>query len=292
MRCRLKRPTPKPSTPSPTLSEWAAAYPSLRPDLSPTTLSNYAGTLALLVEFVGGDTRLADVTKRIADDWRIWLTKPTNGERRSTYTIHSHIARARAAFTVAKNRGDVTANPFDGVTVRRGDIERDWAEVTRDDLNRLLAVCDPPWARAFALCRLAGLRRGEVFRLTWDDVDLAGGTLTVRCEESTTKRRARVVPIEPDLAAVLSVGGGTGLVCPVNMTRLHAHAVALIVKAGLEKYEKPFHTLRKNAESEWMSRYPVMSVCQWLGHSPAVAMKHYVRTSRETMSLVTGIKTQ
>ncbi len=286
----MKRPA-KP--PPPTIDEWSSTWAALRPDLSPTTLANYAGTFGLLAEFVGGDTRVSDVTKRMADDWRVWLSTPSRGvDGRSAYTVSSHLARARAAWSMAVTRGDAESNPFDGITVRTPDMDHDWAEMSRDDLRRLLDVCDPPWRRLFALCRLAGLRRGEALRLKWSDVDLVNGVLSVRCEKATTKRRSRRVPIEPDLSAILAadVGRPNALVCRVNPHNLHDQAVAIIEKAGLKKYEKPFHTLRKNVESEWMARYPVMSVCQWLGHSPAVASRYYVRTSVETMSLVTGIK--
>jgi len=56
-----------------------------------------------------------------------------------------------------------------------------------------------------------------------------------------------------------------------------------------EAWAKPYHTLRKNCETDWLAAYPVMDVCRWLGHSPTVAMKHYHQTTASTMRRAAGL---
>jgi integrase/recombinase XerD len=82
---------------------------------------------------------------------------------------------------------------------------------SRDELRRLLdaisslrrpcARVEPPTLRALLLLMYgAGLRRGEVLRLTAADVDLPHSLLTIR---HTKFFKSRLVPISPDLTKVL-----------------------------------------------------------------------------------------
>lgn len=83
---------------------------------------------------------------------------------------------------------------------------------SREDLQRLLkaiqsyhcfpARLEPPTLRAILLLLYgAGLRHGEVLRLTVGDVDLAKSLLTIR---DTKFFKARLVPVGADLTKVLS----------------------------------------------------------------------------------------
>jgi len=53
-------------------------------------------------------------------------------------------------------------------------------------------------------------------------------------------------------------------------------------KAGVDCWSQPWHSLRKSFESDlFAAGYPILDVCSWLGHSPAVAARHYHRTTPE-----------
>ena len=79
----------------------------------------------------------------------------------------------------------------------------------RSDLDLILAKSTENTRLAFALGAFAGLRAGEVRGLRWPDVDLKGGTITVRRsisygEESTPKsEHQRVIPFGEPLRAWL-----------------------------------------------------------------------------------------
>jgi hypothetical protein len=68
-------------------------------------------------------------------------------------------------------------------------------------VSRLLAVAEPrgrkPW---YLTAALAGLRKSELLSLTWGDVDLGAGTLTVREGKA---HRVDVLPLHPQLAEAL-----------------------------------------------------------------------------------------
>ncbi len=50
----------------------------------------------------------------------------------------------------------------------------------------------------------------------------------------------------------------------------------LIARAGILPWPKLFHNMRASRESELAARYPLPTVCRWLGHRPEVAAAHYL----------------
>jgi integrase len=73
--------------------------------------------------------------------------------------------------------------------------------LTDDELARLLAVAREHGREAWYLAAaLAGLRKGDLQRLTWADVDFEDGTITVRGGKA---KRVDVVPMHPQLADAL-----------------------------------------------------------------------------------------
>ena len=48
-------------------------------------------------------------------------------------------------------------------------------------------------------------------------------------------------------------------------------------RAGLDPWARWRHTLRKNCETDWAGRSPIHVVAEWLGNSPEVVVRHYLR---------------
>jgi len=154
-----------------------------------------------------GRTRLADVqhrdVQRIADDLL--------AEGRDPSTIRNALMPLRVIFRRAVEDGDLTVNPCAHLRLPavRGRRER---IASPEEAQRLLAALPkrdrPVWATAL----YAGLRRGELMALRWDDVDLAAGVIRVERSyddkgrvEIEPKSRAgrRTVPIVGALRDVL-----------------------------------------------------------------------------------------
>jgi len=79
--------------------------------------------------------------------------------------------------------------------------------LSRDEESRVMQVCGSDSPRAHLLpvilCALdTGMRRGEMMRLEWPDVDLEARTITVRAMNTKTLT-ARVVPVSARLLAAL-----------------------------------------------------------------------------------------
>ncbi len=51
----------------------------------------------------------------------------------------------------------------------------------------------------------------------------------------------------------------------------------LIRRAGIRSWPRLFHTLRASCETDFLDWFPISAVTEWLGHSAAVALKHYAR---------------
>jgi hypothetical protein len=64
----------------------------------------------------------------------------------------------------------------------------------------------------------------------------------------------------------------------------------IIAKAGLVPWEKPFQNLRATRATELVSQgWPEFKVCEWLGHTEAVARKHYWQVTDEDYRKAAGL---
>ncbi len=55
----------------------------------------------------------------------------------------------------------------------------------------------------------------------------------------------------------------------------------IIRRAGLEPWPKPFHAMRASCETELTEKFRVQAVAAWLGNSPKIALRHYLRVLPE-----------
>ncbi len=53
----------------------------------------------------------------------------------------------------------------------------------------------------------------------------------------------------------------------------------IIKRPGLEPWPRIFHNLRAIRETELVEEFPVQVVTNWLGNTPAIAMRHYLMTA-------------
>ena len=284
--------SPTPCGKAPTLAQWRDKYIQLRDKtLSDGTLYLHGLTFDYLIARFGEGAKLDKLTRVSAAEWRAGLGL---GEQSTCL----HVRNAKVIFAWAVDLDIIKANPFDRENGTPAATDKAWAEIGASDMAKILDACpDDGWRHLFALCRWAGLRRGEALRVRWSDIEWGARVLTVRAERVTTKAKARTVPMEPRLFDLLLMGyeaaedGSEFPTDGVSGHNLDKRASDIVAAAGVPTYAKPFHTLRKCRETEWMAVHPVMDVAAWLGHSPAVAARHYVRTTPETLARVTGQET-
>ena len=211
-----------PPSSSVTLSQWVEQWLTARGaglgrPLRPATAASYRSLLELHVLPSLGHRRLATLRPAHVEDLLLALLR--NGWQRerpdedvprglSARSVRYVLQVLRACLRHAVRRDLIRSNPCDGVQLPEAD-ERRPASWSADEAARFLetARSTSRLATLYLLALGTGLRRGELVALTWSDVDLEAGVLTVRATRSATglegepKTRAgrRDVPLPPDL---------------------------------------------------------------------------------------------
>jgi integrase len=126
-----------------------------------------------------------------------------------------------------------------------------------------------------------GLRRGEIFRLRWSDVDRKASTLHVRAE-TTKSQRERRVPLNSEARSVLErwlpVSGGKDLIFPSPgggvLTNINRSWERLIASAEIVDFR--FHDCRHHFASQLvMQGADLYTVRELLGHRDFETTQRY-----------------
>jgi integrase len=201
---------------------------------------------------------------------RKWLEPVRNLGSQSTW-----INRLSALFSWAKRGGYITANPCESierVRIETNPVEcltveqcRDLLEWTRAERTRYLAL--------LVLELLCGLRPDEAEKITWADVDLAGGTVTIDASKTKVRTR-RIVQLTDSAKAWMVEAVRLKAELPVTDVSGRRHTRAMRERLGLKAW--PMKLLRKTAASYLMAAWQdAGKVADQLGHSPAVLLRNY-----------------
>jgi integrase len=236
-------------------------------------------------------------------------------------TVNAILTTVAAVFTFAERRELVTRNPArvaercrlnaDEVSLDKPDTETEETVAPDDVLSpteaaKLIEHATPGFYRTYFLAAvLTGARVGELTALTWDDVDLAKGRLTIRRSvswaklkdqketkvrfyEPKTKAGRRSIDLAPELVHALRAWK---LACPPNdldlvfptdqgtpkhrSTITHEGLRPALKAAGLRTVN--LHSLRHTCASTLiLAGTDSIEVARFLGHSkPTVTMSVY-----------------
>ena len=282
-----------------TLALWIDRYIACRSELTEATrnIDKFCGRY--LRAYFGDDKPLTELTRADAAAWRAALAAGTLHAQvneihtgpPSSPTIAKHVRTAKAMFNEAVNQGLIDTSPFAKLKAGNGVVKKAWSYIDVPTTQRILDACpNAQWRALFALCRFAALRLKEALILQWQDVDFATNRMVIhaRCEKETTKVRTRIAPIEAaqgptGLTAILrealeAAPDGQVLVCgDVAKWRPQGKAIAIVQRAAVPTYSKVFHTLRKNAMTDWAATLPQFVVCEFAGNSQQVARDFYLK---------------
>ncbi len=282
---------------SPTLERFLERYIDNRTDIKPATKDLYEQTKEYLLTFFDGNIRIDRITRAMAADWRAVMASGKlvlnqEGKKNKEASVCIHVRNAKTAFNSAVSEDLIMFNPFDRLKGNAPEPDKDWKYITLEELDRLLDACSTVgWKMLIALCRLAGLRRGEAVELTWSDVDWDKHRLTVLAEKTG---RRRVAPIEAQLYQLLldtfhQAENGEERVCAISRHCLWRNFQSIRRRAGLPRWEDAFKVMRRNCETDWAQRYPQYAVSAWIGHGIEVSAKHYLQVPEDLYNKVAGI---
>jgi integrase len=211
-----------------------------------------------------GDRLIATVTPAEIDDWLRSLGV-------GTVTRNTFRRRLIVLFTFAKGRRYLSENPMDQV----GRVKEHPGEVgilTVAETERLLKCASFETLPYWAIGAFAGLRRAEVGRLTWSEIDFDGGYIEVKAAKAKTASR-RIVTISENLRAWLaSYRLYAGSVCPKNLQKKINDDRD---RASL-RLNWPQNALRHSFGSYHLARFnDAARLALEMGNSPSMIFKHY-----------------
>ena len=179
-----------------------------------------------------------------------------------------------------------------------------------EETDALIEAADVEWKTLIMTAARTGLRIGELLALTWGDIDLKAGQITVSKSlyqakdvvlvQATKTNQIRYVPLEPELLATLiahrkKLVGPKSVFCHPDgrlITRYEARRPLedAAVKAGL----KPFgwHVLRHTFASQLVIKGATLhDVQELLGHTTMTMTLRYAHLNDERKRSVVGLLT-
>jgi len=267
---------------SASLGDLVERYIASRSNLKPNTLRNYETTKRLLLEHFGTDRPVARIHAGHARDYREWLVS-----RYASATVAREVKRARQFLEYARDCRLLGDNPFAKIKAGSQANSKRKHFVIREVIAKVLEeLPDNNWRLALVLARYGGLRLpSELERLTWADIDWAGGRFTVRVpkKEHLDGHETRTIPLFPEIEPYLrqafdAAEEGSVYVLP---PRFHADGYVYagvrraVERAGVPRWPRLLVNLRASRETELLLEWPTHVVLSWIGNTEGVAIAHY-----------------
>ena len=250
------------------LGDLLKRYLSSRTDLRKSTFESHRLTGDYLKEFFGCEVYINRINRAMASNYRAAmamgkLSFHPRGERMTEASVCIHVRSAKTMFNHAVKDDLILFNPFDCLKGSAPEPDKDWKYVSLEELDKLLDICpNMGWKMLIALCRLAGLRRGEALALLWSDTNWAEHYFTVIAEKTG---RRRVVPVVPKLYQLLLYAFDRAeeseeRICSISRHGLWRNFQVIRKRAGLPRWKGAFKVMRKNCETDWAQKYPQYAV--------------------------------
>ena len=167
------------------------------------TITDYHNVIRRLTSCFGDDMPLCKITRCAAEKFIAEQRSMREGEL-SNWTRDKILRNCRAMFKKAVTWDWITNSPFDGVD-RPSLTLRDWQYLGIQEYKEVFTAAPSlRWKAFYALAYTAGLRFGELFNLTWADIDFEKCEVRIRNREGSemmppftvkTDQGVRTVPL-------------------------------------------------------------------------------------------------
>lgn len=161
----------------PTIDTYAARWLLLHPRGRRSTMIQYEEAVARFARAFTGSP-LGAISKVRAREWAL--------ENRAAH------GAVRAMYADAIRDGLITENPFAGLRLQQSRGRKDLDVLSHEQVQQALRIADgkfgPSFAAMIATAAYCGLRPGELYALTWENIDLAHDELVVRFSYSSKSK--------------------------------------------------------------------------------------------------------
>lgn len=235
----------------------------------------------VLLKYFGGKN-VQDLTS--------WLVEKYKSDRKTQVkpaTINRELTVLKRMFNLAIQWGLATSNPVQGVEslpVSKG-IPRALKEW---EFQKLYDSASPHFKPILLCAYLTGMRRSEIIRLKWEDVDFETGYIIVR---EAKNNEARAIPIEDTLKKELlrlkeNATCGHVFTTPEGTPYKYRDAFKRAWKTALKKSgirKCRFHDLRHTFTSNLIvkEKEDLITVSELTGHKDIRMLKRYGHTREE-----------
>lgn len=196
------------------LKEWLRLY--IKPYVKERTYEKYIKQVDLHIIPLLGYYDMEELSAVVLQDWSVKLQE----SGLSPNTVNSVISRLKDSLKKAVISG-VIAKEFSGNIIRPKSREKQvdcFNKVEQKKIEQYILTKQKPKPFGFLLCLYTGLRIGELLALTWKDIDLINGKISVSksCHDSWTNGKyikvidtpktessERIIPLPKQLLPIL-----------------------------------------------------------------------------------------
>jgi len=205
-------------------------------------------------------------------------------------TINREISLLKSILYAAEYDDLIASNPIRGRRVKKLEESNSREKVILDmkltdsDLRRLVECAIPHFQPILKIAIVTGMRKGEILKLKWKDINLRLGTIRITKENSKTKKE-RIIPIDSILFETLdSIEEKSEYVFMNDWTDDHRKDVDEAFRAACERAGIPsgrkngltFHDLRHLAAYRLVKVTDVVTAAKILGHASITMTQRYV----------------
>lgn len=234
-------------------------------------------------EYFGKNTFANDITPKKIDKFKEWLKKEHNN---SNSTVNKYRAALSKMFSLAIANKLLCSNPVSDTASLR-ETNHKVRYLTKDEEERMFKVIDElyPYLRPIVMLALkTGMRKGEIFKLKWENIDFNYKYIEIL---ETKSGKSRKIPISKTVENILSGHNMDTEYVFVNpatnkpFTDIKHSFHTVLKKAEISNFR--FHDLRHTAATR-MSEcgVPVPVIQDILGHSRIETTMRYTHTITKT----------
>ncbi len=210
-------------------------------------------------------------------------------------TINRELSLLKSILYAAEYDGLITSNPIRGRRVKKLEETNNREKtilamnLTDKKLRYLIECAAPHFKPILKLALITGMRRGEILKMKWNDIDFRLGVIRIPVENSKTKRE-RFIPIDSNLIIELdSIERKSDYVFMNDWTGERRKNVDEAFSSACERAEIPsgrkngltFHDLRHLAAYRLVKLTDIVTASKILGHASIQMTMRYVHPTDE-----------